>query len=90
MEDNRYLNRKANRIISEKKLRIWEIKDSDDSEEENTKKRKCTSSSLQKGKRKLSSIQAEDLGVTSKSCFPSYSSIRGIWQKPCVSFKNNT
>ena len=41
MEDNRYLNRKAKRIISEKKFRIREIKDSDDSEEENTKKRKC-------------------------------------------------
>ena len=87
MEDNRYLNRKANRIISEKKLRIREIKDSDDSEEENTKKRKCTGLSSQKGKRKLSSSQAKDLGVTSKSCFPSYSSIRGI-QKPWVSFKN--
>ena len=89
MKDNRYLNRKAYRIISEKKLRIREIKDSDDSEEENTKKRKCTGLSSQKGKkeRKLSSSQAEDPGVTSKSCFPSYSSIRGI-QKPWVSFKN--
>ena len=64
MEDNRYLNRKANRIISEKKLRIREIKDSDDSEEENTKKRKCTGLSSQKGKKKLSSSQAEDPGVT--------------------------